>query len=77
MAIASINPSSTAAQLQTKQSGKSETAVAADDAAKAGQAKAQQSEKAQQAQRQSQPQKPAPVVNTQGQTTGRVVNTTA
>ena len=77
MAIGTVNPSSNAAQLQTKQSGKPETAMAADNAAKAAQAKAQQAEKSQQTQQQNPPPKPAPVVNSQGQTTGRVVNTTA
>ena len=65
MDVSSVSTSSYAPppQTQTQRSEKTEQAAPV----KAKQAESQQAE----------PKKPAPVVNTQGQTTGRIVNTSA
>jgi hypothetical protein len=73
MAISAVGSSSTAIQQtrvseQTQQTQKLAADKAAEEARKAQQAQVQQ-----QAQQQAQ----RPVVNTQGQTTGNIVNTTA
>lgn len=72
-----INVTSSTSSATLRQTQQNQTQAAANDAAKETANREQQARKAQQTRQANKPEQPKPVVNTQGQVTGKTINVTA